>query len=86
MFASNCRFLFPTAFTGLTDILASIAAMVALMALLRFWEPKHLETHDAEVDAAMKAATDDLQTRARDAAERHYARGRSGLRGCRMRC
>src|SRR6185312_10116795 len=60
----------------LTDILASLAAMVALVVLLRFWEPKHLETHDESVDAGMKSAADDLPERAHDVRNpRHYTAG-----------
>jgi L-lactate transport len=31
----------------LTDILASIGAMAALVLLLRFWKPRHIQRHDA---------------------------------------
>jgi len=50
----------------LADILSSIGAMGALVLLLRFWEPRHLEQHDREVDVSMKAATDVLPQRAHD--------------------
>ena len=76
VFASIQFFVSNSIGPQLTDILASIAAMVALVVLLRFWEPKHLETHDAEVDASMKSATDDLPERAHDVrTERHYTAG-----------
>lgn len=66
VFASIQFFVSNSIGPQLTDILASIAAMVALVVLLRFWEPKHLETHDAKVDAAMKKAGDALPERAHD--------------------
>lgn len=50
----------------LTDILASMGAMAALVLLLRFWEPKHIERHEREVDTEMKAAEDELPQRAHD--------------------
>jgi lactate permease len=60
----------------LTDILASIAAMVSLVVLLRFWEPRHIQTHDAEVDAGMKKAVDALPERAHDVRSGpHYTAG-----------
>ena len=51
----------------LTDILSSIGAMGALVILLRFWEPRHTDAHDREVDASMKVVTDDLPVRQHDA-------------------
>jgi L-lactate transport len=50
----------------LTDILSSIGAMGALVILLRFWEPRHTDKHDREVDSSMKGASDDLPLRAGD--------------------
>jgi lactate permease len=50
----------------LTDILSSIGAMGALVLLLRFWEPKHLEEHAQEVDESMKTVTDELPLRKHD--------------------
>lgn len=50
----------------LTDILSSIGAMGALVILLRFWEPRHTDEHDREVDASMKSAADDLPVRPHD--------------------
>ncbi|HEY4381858.1 MAG TPA: L-lactate permease [Acidobacteriaceae bacterium] len=50
----------------LADILSSVGAMAALVLLLRFWEPRHTNPHDVEVDASMKAASDDLPIRAHD--------------------
>ncbi len=58
----------------LTDILASIGAMAALVVLLRFWEPRHIDAHDVEVDADMKAPTDVLPVRVHDRrTPRHYS-------------
>ena len=60
----------------LTDILASLGAMAALVLLLRFWEPKHLETHEREVDESMKAAMDELPERVHDVRSGpHYTAG-----------
>ncbi len=65
----------------LTDILASMGAMAALVLLLRFWEPKHIERHEGEVggheiDGAMKAAGDELPLRAHDVRSGpHYTAG-----------
>ena len=50
----------------LTDILSSVGAMAALVVLLRFWEPRHLDTHDRETDASMKAPADTLPLTAHD--------------------
>jgi lactate permease len=44
----------------LTDILSSIAAMSALVLLLRFWQPSHMEQHVGSADQAVMAATDTL--------------------------
>ena len=60
----------------LTDILASMGAMAALVLLLRFWEPKHIERHEREVDTAMKARVDELPQRAHDVRSGpHYTAG-----------
>ncbi|HWB33368.1 MAG TPA: lactate permease LctP family transporter [Acidobacteriaceae bacterium] len=60
----------------LTDILASIAAMVALVVLLRFWEPKHSGVSDREADRAMKETRDELPLREHDLrTPRHYSAG-----------
>jgi lactate permease len=76
VFASIQFFVSNSIGPQLTDILASIAAMVALVVLLRFWEPKHLETHDAEVDAGMKKEADVLPERAHDVRSGpHYTAG-----------
>jgi lactate permease len=60
--------LFVSNFIGpqLTDILSSIGAMGALVLLLRFWEPKHIEAHASEVDEAMKTPADELPLRKHD--------------------
>jgi lactate permease len=50
----------------LTDILSSIGAMAALVLLLRFWEPKHTEAHEREVDESMKTPADELPLRKHD--------------------
>lgn len=50
----------------LTDILSSIGAMGALVLLLRFWEPKHIERHSIEVDESMKTPADELPLRQHD--------------------
>ena len=50
----------------LADILSSIGAMGALVLLLRFWEPRHTEAHDREVDEPMKVVTDELPIRSHD--------------------
>jgi L-lactate transport len=50
----------------LTDILSSIGAMAALVLLLRFWEPRHTEEHDREVDVSMKTPSDTLPIAAHD--------------------
>jgi lactate permease len=50
----------------LTDILSSIGAMGALVVLLRFWEPKHIEQHSQEVDESMKTPADELPLRQHD--------------------
>jgi lactate permease len=58
----------------LTDILSSIGAMGALVLLLRFWEPKHTEAHEREVDESMKALGDELPLREHDVRSGpHYA-------------
>ena len=60
----------------LTDILSSIGAMGALVLLLRFWEPKHTEAHDREVDESMKMVTDELPLREHDLRSGpHYTTG-----------
>ena len=57
----------------LADILSSIGAMVALVVLLRFWEPRHSGTEDRDVDASMKRTRDVLPQRVHDVrAEPHY--------------
>jgi len=60
--------LFVSNFVGpqLADILSSIAAMAALVILLRFWEPRHTERHDREVDESMKSPSDELPVREHD--------------------
>jgi len=50
----------------LADILSSIAAMAALVILLRFWEPRHIDHHDREVDESMKTPSDQLPLREHD--------------------
>jgi len=76
VFASIQFFVSNSIGPQLTDILASIAAMVSLVVLLRFWEPKHLETHDAQVDTGMKKASDALPERAHDVRSGpHYTAG-----------
>ena len=76
VFASIQFFISNSIGPQLTDILASLAAMIALVALLRFWEPKHLETHDSNVDAGMKKAKDLLPERKHDVrTPRHYTAG-----------
>jgi lactate permease len=50
----------------LTDILSSIGAMVALVLLLRFWEPRHIDAHDREIDESMKVPSDELPLRKHD--------------------
>jgi len=58
----------------LADILSSIAAMAALVILLRFWEPRHIEHHDREVDESMKTPSDELPVREHDLrTTRHYS-------------
>jgi L-lactate transport len=58
----------------LTDILASIGAMAALVLLLRFWEPRHIQQHDTPTDAAMKQPSDALTIREHDLrTPRHYS-------------
>jgi L-lactate transport len=58
----------------LTDILASIGAMAALVLLLRFWEPRHTDQHDRVVDASMKGAADNLPLREHDVRSvRHFS-------------
>ena len=60
----------------LTDILSSIGAMGALVLLLRFWEPKHIEAHSSEVDEAMKTPADELPLRKHDVRSGpHYTKG-----------
>jgi L-lactate transport len=44
----------------LTDILSSLTAMSALVALLRFWQPSNMEQHVSSADQAVMAATDTL--------------------------
>lgn len=51
---------------ALTDILSSIGAMVALVLLLRFWEPRHTDHHDRDTDASMKSIADELPLRQHD--------------------
>lgn len=64
----------------LTDILSSIGAMGALVILLRFWEPRHTDEHDREVDESMKAAADELPMRAHDLRSGpHYTTGQIWL-------
>ncbi len=45
----------------LTDILSAMGAMGALVLLLRFWEPRHIDAHDPEVDASMKISSDNIK-------------------------
>jgi L-lactate transport len=75
-FASIQLFVSNSIGPQLTDILASIGAMAALVLLLRFWEPRHIQAHDAEAheaDAAMKQPTDELPIRPHDLrTPRHY--------------
>jgi len=76
IFASIQFFVSNSIGPQLTDILASIAAMVALVILLRFWEPKHTETHDSQIDAGMKKPKDLLPERAHDVRSGpHYTSG-----------
>jgi L-lactate transport len=49
----------------LTDILSSIAAMSALVLLLRFWQPSNMEQHVSSADQAVIAATDTLPAQRR---------------------
>jgi len=76
IFASIQFFVSNSIGPQLTDILASIAAMVALVILLRFWEPRHTETHDSQIDAGMKKPKDLLPERAHDVRSGpHYTSG-----------
>jgi L-lactate transport len=50
----------------LTDILSSIAAMGALVVLLRFWEPKHTEAHGQAELISVEKAQDVLPVREHD--------------------
>jgi lactate permease len=57
----------------LTDILSSIAAMGALVVLLRFWEPKHTEEHDQAELISVEKPSDALPVREHDVrTPRHY--------------
>jgi L-lactate transport len=60
----------------LTDILSSIAAMSALIFLLRFWEPPNTERHDFGTETSARAASDSLRParHAPTARRRHSAR------------
>jgi L-lactate transport len=44
----------------LTDILSSIAAMSALIFLLRFWQPRNTERRDRDTEIPVRAASDGL--------------------------
>jgi len=64
----------------LADILSSVGAMAALILLLRFWEPRHTDAHDREVDASMKVPSDDLTLTEHDhRTTPHYSSGQVWL-------
>jgi lactate permease len=50
----------------LADILSSVGAMAALVLLLRYWEPRHTDSHDRDTDGSMKTSSDELPLRPHD--------------------